>query len=144
MSELDPAFQCLLQRGIASIRSHFPNIFGIYLFGSALQEALRPDSDVDLAVIANRACDPVALLNEQVCLEAIFGRSVDLIDLVIADPVLRAEAMLKGLLVFTSDSMRSTSAELEAFRALEEHKQWVQPIITDILARGSTYRPRES
>lgn len=144
MSELDPAFESLLQSGLSSIRNHLPRVFGIYLFGSALQGALRSDSDVDLAVIGTRAIDPLTLAEEQARLESIFGRPVDLIDLVGTDPVLRAEAMLKGRLVFTSDSDRSILAELEAIRSLEEHTVWIEPIIRDILERNSTFRSSDS
>jgi predicted nucleotidyltransferase len=140
MEHASSSFEDLVRRGCTSIREHLPHIFGIYLFGSAVDGSLTDDSDIDLAIIGDRVCERFAILEEQSRLEALFNRPVDLIDLRNADPVLRAEAMLKGRLVFSSDQVRTVLAELETSRLLEEHKAWIEPIVRDILARDSTFR----
>ena len=52
------------------------------LFGSALREDLRPDSDIDLLVtfMADAAWRPRDLLRMQDDLETLFGRKVDLVE----------------------------------------------------------------
>jgi len=52
------------------------------LFGSALRDDLRPDSDIDLLVTfaADAGWRPRDLLRMQDELEALFGRTVDLVE----------------------------------------------------------------
>ncbi len=52
------------------------------LFGSALRDDLRPDSDIDLLVtfVADSRWRPRDLLRMQDELEALFGRKVDLVE----------------------------------------------------------------
>jgi len=139
MAKKHAVFEEQLQQSCVSIQRHFPDVVGIYLFGSAFQRGMRPDSDVDLALLGEQPYDSMELRKETLLLEAIFGRAVDLIDLIEADPVLRAEAMLKGRLVFCRDTNQCILAEIAAARCLEEHKMWIDPIIRDILTRDSTF-----
>jgi predicted nucleotidyltransferase len=52
------------------------------LFGSALNDEFRPDSDVDLLVVfqADASWDLWDVLHMQEALEAMFGRKVDLVE----------------------------------------------------------------
>ena len=49
----------------------------VYLYGSAARGALRPDSDLDLALVPAVPCDPVALYNAAQELAVRCGRDVD-------------------------------------------------------------------
>lgn len=70
-------------------------LLAVYLFGSAAEGTLRADSDVDLAVLANRPLDRMQRFEAEQDLATALHRDVDLIDL------RRAPAFLRGRIVGT-------------------------------------------
>ncbi len=68
----------------------------IILFGSAAQERLRADSDVDLAFLGDRSYAPCDLFMAAGDLASITGRDVDLIDFRQGSTVLLAYKNKKG------------------------------------------------
>ncbi len=80
------------------------------LFGSAQAGALRPDSDIDVAVAAS---DVLSSDRRAALISAIadrFGRPVDLVDLRVATGAILREALAGGELIYCDD--RAIYAEL--------------------------------
>lgn len=66
----------------------------LLLFGSVASESMRPDSDVDLALLLGGPCpDAFALRSLGTDLEAVLGREVDLMILDTASPVHAMEVL---------------------------------------------------
>jgi predicted nucleotidyltransferase len=75
-------------------------IVAVWLFGSQATGRARPDSDVDIAVLAENPLNLEQRLSIQIALEDALKRfRVDVVDLHMATPVLRFEA-LNGQRVF--------------------------------------------
>ena len=77
----------------------FPAIGLALLFGSGARGELRADSDVDVAVAGREAMDgPTRVAVTEAIAEAT-GRPVDLVDLRTAGPVVRRQALERGLVL---------------------------------------------
>jgi len=88
---------------VQSIVDDYPDIQGVYLFGSYDTEHERPDSDIDLALLLPF---PVAIQTKdlplspcRVELETKLGRNVDLINLRLTSTVLQNEILNTGRLI---------------------------------------------
>ena len=75
----------------------------VYVFGSAARNALRPDSDVDIAVLARQSLEPFALFTLAGELEDVFGYPVDLLDLASASTVMAKEVVSGGKVLLDLD-----------------------------------------
>ena len=77
------------------------------LFGTAATKYFRTDSDIDIAVRFSDNIDEDARLSRIsdiiYDLEALFKRSVDVIDVLSAPPALRYEIFVNGKLIFCKD-----------------------------------------
>ncbi|MFM8804537.1 MAG: type VII toxin-antitoxin system MntA family adenylyltransferase antitoxin, partial [Planctomycetia bacterium] len=71
----------------------------VYLFGSAVRNELGPSSDIDIAFLPDRPCDPVAVYDAAQRLAGDLGRDVDLVDLSRASAVFRAQVVGTGTAV---------------------------------------------
>ena len=93
-------------------------ILGVWLFGSHARGEATPRSDLDLAVLAERRIDPLALGAAATALERIAGSRVDLVDLRAASGLLRVEATYQGTLLAAPDPLQ---ANLFATHVLADH-----------------------
>lgn len=82
-----------------------------YLFGSVARDEAHPDSDVDVAVFYEKPASPArhGTLHEE--LERALGRTIDLVNLATAPPLLLREIVRDGLVVLCRDE--DALAELE-------------------------------
>jgi uncharacterized protein len=101
----------------------------LLIFGSEARGAARPDSDVDLAALFRSPPDVVALLEAGADVERLLGRSVDLVDLGAASPILAMQVLRDGRCLFGSGSralaeftaiLPSRYADLKRVRAAAE------------------------
>ncbi len=89
------------------VRAAYPQVEGIYLFGSAASDTISPDSDVDIAVLlphrSAKAVGSLSFSDTRFALEEALGRSVDLVNARIAPIVLQKEIVATGIPLFSSD-----------------------------------------
>lgn len=84
----------------------------VYLFGSAVTNRLVAASDVDIAFLPRRPCDPMAVFDAAQRLAGDLGRDVDLIDLLRASAVFRAQVLGTGTAVHVADHQKRAEFEM--------------------------------
>ncbi len=98
----------------------FPDVLGVWLFGSFAEGRARPDSDVDIAILPEQ---PLELdddyLEKLGRLSMRFGRLVDLVDLRMAPPVLRFEVFSEGMRIAARDPVACDFFETTAISAYQ-------------------------
>ncbi len=124
---------------ISTLKEEFPSITGIWLFGSTAAGDNSVTSDIDLAVLLPEKADQVKLWQCAQSIASAIDRDVDLIDLIEASTVFRAQVMQNGKLVYHSDKFKCDLFETEALadylRLNEERKE----ILEDIKSRGTVF-----
>ena len=107
----DSAFQPLINLLAAD-----PRIAAVYLLGSAVSGNMRPDSDIDLALLPERGCrlGSTDLLELASRLAMLAGRPVDLGLLSSKNLVYAREALMTGRRLFCRDDVftETTAATL--------------------------------
>ena len=124
----DPDLRPLLDR--------VPGVAAVYLFGSRAGGVARPDSDLDLAVLPPRPLGAVERFDVQEALAAALGLDVDLVDLLSASTVMRAEVLRTGRVVYDADPTARTFWEtwtMSAYALLNEERAG---ILGDVRERG--------
>ncbi len=109
----DRALSAMVRDALEAHAIH--DVAAIYIFGSAANERLRSDSDIDLAFLAPRPQDPVAVFNAAQALATRLGKDVDLIDLRRASTVLRMQVITTGRRILTLDRVEADTFEMYAF-----------------------------
>lgn len=124
----------------ALLRERLPALAGVWLFGSTARGEQRPDSDLDLGVVAANGRIPRSLLVEtRLALEALLNRDVDLVDLAAAPPTLAREACWFGRRLAAFDPLYADLFEIRAAREYEDLKIRRAGIEADIRARGKVF-----
>ncbi|MBM7865627.1 putative nucleotidyltransferase [Heliobacterium gestii] len=85
----------------------------VVLFGSAAKDRLRPDSDIDIAILTGDPVEEIVLYRLSQALSHSLNRDVDLIDLSAASTVFQAQILSTGQVIYCRDRDR-----LLAFHAL--------------------------
>lgn len=93
-----------------------------YLFGSVARAEGTSDSDLDVAVLAEHELriEERSHLIEQLGRAIDFRRTVDVVDLRTAPPVLAAEVVHDGVLLFQRDPLVRFDFEMGAIRRFED------------------------
>jgi predicted nucleotidyltransferase len=81
---------------ISTIRTVFPNILAIYLFGSRANGTANPESDLDLAVLVAGYAEPLQLWDVSNDLAEIAGCNVDLLDMRSTSTVMQYQILQTG------------------------------------------------
>ncbi len=86
----------------------------VYLYGSFAQGRARPDSDVDVALLARAPVDRRELADAAVALGERLGRDVDLVDLYRVGAVLRVQVISRGRLLLEQNELLRHQFEMHA------------------------------
>lgn len=87
----------------------------VYVFGSVVDGRARDNSDLDLAFLSTRVCDPVAVFDASQVLAGQLGSEVDLIDLCRGSTVMRLEVISKGRRIYARDVVSADTFEMYAY-----------------------------
>jgi uncharacterized protein len=125
-----------LQELIAYLEAH-PAVLAAVVFGSAAAGRLRPDSDLDLALLfANdHVPDAFAALELRAALEQRASRDVDLIVLNQASPILAFQAAKKGRLIVCKDAGADQHYLVRLITEYADFKRIRRPIEEVVLKR---------
>ncbi len=125
----DSLRQDVLSEARTVLLSH-PAVEAAYLLGSAAEDRLRPDSDVDIAMLPRRST--VLSVEDRLSLTAtlgrIFGRPVDLGILGTGNLVFAKEAITRGRLIAERDHAVTAAFAmyvLSMYAALQEARREV-------------------
>lgn len=123
---------------VSALRSAFPNVLGIYAFGSRVLGTAREDSDLDLAILVAGYADPLHLWEQANQLMDVIGCTVDLLDLRAASTVMQYQVLTQGRRLWASEP---AAGLFECF-ALSEKTRLNEDrvgLIADIEKNGSVY-----
>lgn len=121
------------------LRRELPQLAAVYLFGSAANGLLRPDSDIDLALHAGAPIDRTHLLELQATLAKLLHRDVDLVDLAEASTILQMQVIGEGRQVDAADPVAAAHFEVRVMREYQDLKARRAEIEADIVRRGRAY-----
>lgn len=124
---------------IEHIRQSVPGFIALYRFGSQATGTARPDSDVDLAVLA---CSPISNLRRFELaqeLAAQLHRDVDLVDLRTASTVMRMQVISKGTCLACQDERARREFEMYAYSDYARLNEERHEIVKRIAKHGLVY-----
>jgi uncharacterized protein len=101
----------------------YPEVAGVWLFGSHAVDAARADSDLDLAVDPVEPASGATRARKLDMLADLVGAGFDEVDLVILDrddPVLRFEAVKHHALVYAAPGYDPAEAFVQALRQYDD------------------------
>lgn len=139
----DPERVRQLSRGISDALSDsgFP-VVAVYLHGSWASDNERGDSDLDLAVLAERRLESQERLHlvQRVASMLMLDCDIDLADLYSANVVFAAQVITGGERVFSAgiEADRFEVKTLATYARLNEERH---DILRDIFQRGTIYAP---
>jgi len=113
-----------------------PGLAAVYVFGSVARGDMRADSDLDLAFVSDAPVPSMVRHDARLAVEAVMKVDVDLVDLMIASPILGRQVLLEGRRLAAQNPRVADLAEIRLMRDYEELKIRRQGIEADILARG--------
>ncbi len=116
-----------------------PGLLVVYRFGSQAQGTARPESDVDLAVLAQNQLEPTRLVGLKQDLAIILNREVDLIDLRAASTVMQMQVLSTGECLFSGDDRARELFEMIVFSSCARLNEERSGILDDVRTRGSVY-----
>jgi predicted nucleotidyltransferase len=121
---------------VEALRAAVPSLAGVWVFGSCAQGTAGPESDLDLAILADAPPDAVACweLAQQLANRA--GRPVDLLDLRAASTVMQYQVVHGGRRLWARDVGAGLyeSYVLSEKTALDEARAG---LLADIAERGT-------
>lgn len=115
------------------------NPFMVYLFGSASRDKLRENSDIDIAYISDIKLTSYQNFMLAQDLADIFKRDVDLINLMRATVVFKAQVVGKGKKIYCNDETRRMNFEMEAFNDYATLNEERDIIMRNIKKSDSVY-----
>lgn len=116
-----------------------PDILAIYRFGSSAHGAERRDSDIDVAVLADRPLNPLERFDLQERLAAAIHQSVDLVDLRHASTVMASQVVTTGILLHDPRPAERGQFEDYVFSAYARLNEERRGILERIVAEGTVY-----
>ncbi|MCW2278568.1 type VII toxin-antitoxin system MntA family adenylyltransferase antitoxin [Heliophilum fasciatum] len=102
--------------------------YAIILFGTAAHRQLRPDSDIDIAFLADSPCDELTVFRLGQELSVQLNRDIDLIDLSQASTVFQAQILSTGKVIDCDDKDRLLAFHaltLKQYARLNEERQCI-------------------
>ena len=124
---------------LGPLLARVPSLVAVYAFGSRASGLARPDSDLDLALLAPRPLDPLARFDAQQALAAALGTDIDLVDLASASTVMRAEVLRTGRVLHDADPTARAFWEVHAMSAYALLNEERRGILDDVHRRGRVY-----
>jgi predicted nucleotidyltransferase len=124
---------------IEHIRKSVPSLIALYRFGSQAKGTARPDSDIDLAILARDPIPNIRRFEIAQELAAQLHRDVDLVDLRTASTVMRMQVLSTGECLFSASNQLQGEFEDLAYSTYARLNEERREILNDILKRGSVY-----
>ena len=128
---------------IRTVLAHYPDVQGIYLFGSCMTEDEWPESDIDVALLlpplAAKQEQSLAISDCAIELAQALGKDVDLLNARTVSTVFQKEIVTKGRLLFCSDRYAVDEFEMLTLSYYQKLNEERSGIIESALADGRFY-----
>lgn len=128
---------------VASVREAFPELQGIYLFGSYAHGTQRPGSDVDLALLFKPSGHmdsrnlPMHPLHQR--LHRLAGCNFDLVDLRRASTVLQKEVVMLGRRIYCADEAAADEFDMAVMSRYQKLNEERAGILEQFRSTGRAY-----
>ncbi|MTV49260.1 nucleotidyltransferase domain-containing protein [Heliobacillus mobilis] len=102
--------------------------YAVILFGSSINNRLRPDSDIDIAFLSEAFFDDFPVFQVGLELAVLLNRDVDLVNLSTASTVFQTQVLSTGTLIFCCDKQRLLefhTLALKKYTRLNEERQCI-------------------
>ncbi|MHB8425297.1 MAG: type VII toxin-antitoxin system MntA family adenylyltransferase antitoxin [Gammaproteobacteria bacterium] len=119
-----------------AIRQQVADVQAIYAFSSYANGMQRPDSDIDLAVLASTPLDAERVFMLSGTLTDIAQRNVDVVNLHSAAIVLRSQVIANGRRIYCGDQTACESFEDLAYSSYARLNEERRDTLADIQVRG--------
>lgn len=103
----------------------YKNIIFAYIFGSFVQDKIRKDSDIDIAIYLDKKMDLETFIDVKMNLTEACKREVDLIILNDAAPLLKHEICKNNILLFTRDESLETNFKVKTLFEFDDMKRYL-------------------
>ena len=124
---------------IEHLRKSVPGLIALYRFGSQAKGTVRPDSDIDLAVLAHNPIPPMHRFELAQELAIQLHRDVDLVDLRTASTVMRMQVISTGECLYAPNEPTQREFEMYVFSDYARLNEERREILTRISASGLVY-----
>lgn len=128
---------------IQTVLAHYPNVQGIYLFGSCMTEDEWPESDIDIALLlpplAAKQKKSLAISDCAIELSNTLGKQVDLLNARAVSTVFQKEIVTKGRLLYCADRYAVDEFEMLTLSYYQKLNEERSGIIEAALADGRFY-----
>lgn len=128
---------------VQTILVHYPNVQGIYLFGSCMTEDEWPDSDIDLALllppVEAKQVRHLVMSDCAIELARVLDKEVDLLNARTISTVFRKEIVTKGRLLYCADRYAVDEFEMLTLSFYQKLNEERGEIIESALADGRFY-----
>ena len=124
---------------IKTIIAELPDVLAIYRYGSAGSKYERPDSDIDIAILANHIVPFQKMTELAATLMDVTERDIDISDLQKLPVTLRVQIVLQGERIFCEDQVAAETYDthtLSDYVRLNEERRY---ILKDIQQRERIY-----
>jgi len=124
---------------IEHIRKSVPSLIALYRFGSQAKGTARPDSDIDLAILARDPIPNIRRFEIAQELAAQLHLDVDLVDLRTASTVMRMQVLSTGTCLDAPDEPAHREFEMYAYSDYARLNEERREIVKGITERGVVY-----
>ena len=124
---------------IEYLRKSVPELIALYRFGSQAKGTARPDSDVDLAVLARNPIPAIRRFELAQELAIHLHRGVDLVDLRSASTVMRMQVISTGTCLDAPDEPARREFEMYAYSDYARLNEERRDILKRIAESGVVY-----
>lgn len=128
---------------IQTVLAHYPDIQGVYLFGSSTTDDEWPDSDVDIALLLPpleaKRTRSFAMSDCALELARGLGKEVDLLNARTVSTVFQKEIVTKGKLLYCADRYAVDEFEMLTLSYYQKLNEERSGIIEAALADGRFY-----
>jgi predicted nucleotidyltransferase len=127
------------ETAIRLIQTSIPGLIALYSFGSQSRGAARPDSDVDLAVLASTPIPELRrfALAQDIAMQ--LHRNVDLVDLRCASTVMRMQVLSTGVCLHAPDEPARQEFEMYTYADYARLNEERREVLKGIAHRGLVY-----
>lgn len=124
---------------IAYIRKAIPGLVALYRFGSVERNVVRPESDIDLAVLSQETLPDLRRFELAQELAIQLHREVDLVDLRSASTVMRMQVLSTGSCLTSENEQVRREFEMYAYSDYARLNEERRAILQGIKKSGLVY-----